>query len=112
TEPDIAAADALVGFGNRPLNQGSIPVFMRPRAERTLTVDQVIARLRPKIAGVMGLRVFMTNPPIINVGSMQTRSVYQFTLQDTDTTNLYRVAPLLEERMRRLPGLDDVTSDL
>jgi HAE1 family hydrophobic/amphiphilic exporter-1 len=111
-EPDIVSADTLVGFANRPLNQGSIPVFMKPRAERTLSVDQVIARLRPRIAGVMGLRVFMTNPPIINVGSMQTRSVYQFTLQDTDTASLYRAAPMLEDRMRRLPGLEDVTSDL
>src|SRR5262249_46875013 len=49
---------------------------------------------------------------IINVGSMQTRSVYQFTLQDTDTASLYRAAPVLEDRLRRLPGLEDVTSDL
>jgi HAE1 family hydrophobic/amphiphilic exporter-1 len=93
-------------------NESSMPVFLKPRAERKLSVDQVIARLRPRIGGVMGLRVFMTNPPIINVGSMQTRSVYQFTLQDTDTASLYRAAPLLEDRMRRLPGLEDVTSDL
>src|SRR6202158_3644928 len=51
-DSDIVSADTLVGFANRPLNQGSIPVFMKPRAERKLSVDQVIARLRPRIAGV------------------------------------------------------------
>jgi HAE1 family hydrophobic/amphiphilic exporter-1 len=89
-----------------------MPVFMKPREERTLNVDQVIARLRPKMASVLGLRVFMTNPPIINVGSLQTRSTYQFTLQDTDTESLYRAAPILEDRLRRLSALEDVTSDL
>jgi HAE1 family hydrophobic/amphiphilic exporter-1 len=112
TEKDIQEADVIVGFLNRPGNTGNMPVFMKPREERTLNVDQVIARLRPKMASVMGLRVFMTNPPIINVGSLQTRSTYQFTLQDTDTESLYRAAPILEDRMRRLPALEDVTSDL
>jgi HAE1 family hydrophobic/amphiphilic exporter-1 len=112
TEPDVQAFDAIVGFNSGTLNQGRFPVFLKPRSERTLGVDAIIARLRPKMSNVMGLRVFLTNPPLVNVGSMQTRSVYQFTLQDTDTETLYRAAPLLEERMRRLPGLEDVTSDL
>jgi HAE1 family hydrophobic/amphiphilic exporter-1 len=112
TEPDIQAFDAIVGFNSGTLNQGRFPVFLKPRAERQQSVDQIIARLRPKMSNVMGLRVFLTNPPLINVGSMQTRSVYQFTLQDTDTDLLYRTAPILEDRLRRLPGLEDVTSDL
>jgi HAE1 family hydrophobic/amphiphilic exporter-1 len=111
-EPDIAAFDVLVGFANGSLNQGRIPVFMKPRAERTRSVDAVIARLRPKMASLVGLRVYMTNQPVINVGSMQTRSLYQFTLQDTDTESLYRAAPLLEEKLQAIPGLEDVTSDL
>jgi HAE1 family hydrophobic/amphiphilic exporter-1 len=112
SEPDIYAFDALVGFNSGALNRGMFPVFPKPRADRTLSIDQLIAKMRPKMANVMDLRVFMTNPPLINVGSMQTRSIYQFTLQDTDTDTLYRVAPILEDRMRRLPGLEDVSSDL
>jgi hydrophobic/amphiphilic exporter-1 (mainly G- bacteria), HAE1 family len=111
-EPDIYAFDALVGFNSGALNQGRFPVFLKPRDQRTLSVDQLIARLRPRMAGVTDLRVFMTNPPLLNVGSIQSRSTYQFTLQDTDTTTLYRAAPILEDRMRRLPGLEDVSSDL
>src|SRR3954469_2685591 len=112
SEPDIAAFDALVGFNSGALNQGRFPVFLKPRNQRALSVDQLIARLRPKMAGVMDMRVFMTNPPLLNVGSIQTRSTYQFTLQDTDTATLYRAAPILEDRMRRLRGLEDVSSDL
>ncbi len=112
TEPEVQAFDAIVGFNSGTLNQGRFPVFLKPRAERTQNVDAVIAKLRPKLTSVMGLRVFLTNPPLVNVGSMQTRSVYQFTLQDTDTETLYRAAPILEEKLRRLPGLEDVTSDL
>ena len=86
---------------------------LKPRAERTLSVDQVIAELRPKVAQVPGMRVFMNNPPPINLGGQQgARSPYQFTLQDTDTDELYRWAPLLEDKMRQLPGLEDVSSDL
>ena len=55
----------------------------------------------------------MVNPPPINLGGQQgARSLYQFTLQDTDTDELYRWAPMLEEKMRELPGLEDVSSDL
>jgi len=58
------------------------------------------------------VRVFLTNPPPINVGARFGRSLYQFTLQDTDTDELYRWAPILEEKMKDLPGLQDVNSDL
>ena len=55
----------------------------------------------------------MVNQPPINLGGQQgPRSTYQFTLQDTDTTELYRAAPLLEDKIRELPGIEDVNSDL
>jgi len=61
---------------------------------------------------VPGMRVFMTNPPPINIGGRFGRALYQFTLQDTDTDELYRWAPILEEKMKELPQLQDVNSDL
>jgi HAE1 family hydrophobic/amphiphilic exporter-1 len=54
----------------------------------------------------------MVNQPPINIGARQSRSLYQFTLQDTDTEELYRSAPVFESRMRELPGIQDVSSDL
>src|SRR6266540_4296657 len=63
---------------------------------------------------IPGMRVFMTNQPPINLGAGQGggRALYQFTLTDTDTAELYKWAPILEEKIRQLPGLEDVSSDL
>jgi HAE1 family hydrophobic/amphiphilic exporter-1 len=112
---DIVGADPnIVGYTSQ-LNQGNtgrLNIDLKPRAER-LGVDQIMAELRPKLAQVPGIRAFVTNPQTINLGGQQgARSVYQFTLQDTDTDELYKWAPVLEDKMRKLPGLADVSSDL
>jgi HAE1 family hydrophobic/amphiphilic exporter-1 len=94
-------------------NRGGLNIDLKPRAERTQSVDQIISELRPAVAQVAGMRVFMNNPQSINLGGQQgARSPYQFTLRDTDTGELYRWAPLLEDKIRQLPGLEDVSSDL
>jgi len=93
-------------------NSGLVFARLKPRSERTLTPDQVIEGLRPKLAQIPGIRVFLQNPPPIRIGGTLTKSQYQYTLQDPDTAELYRFAPLLEARMREIPGLQDVTSDL
>ena len=117
-DPDIIALQRATSAARwrrrrRRLNQGRMSVDLKPRAERTRSVDQIIADLRPKVAQVPGVRVFMVNQPPINLGGQQgPRSTYQFTLQDTDTAELYRAAPLLEEKMRAMPGIEDVNSDL
>jgi HAE1 family hydrophobic/amphiphilic exporter-1 len=116
-DPSVYMANVMVGaIGNNggALNTGRIWVELKPRAERTLTVDQVIASLRPKVGQIPGIRAFMTNQPPINLGAGQggQRALYQFTLQDTDTAELYKWAPVMEEKMRGLPSLEDVSSDL
>ncbi len=64
-----------------------------------------MAELRPKLSQVPGVRVYMVNQPPINLGGQQgARSLYQFTLQDTDTAELYQWAPMLEAKVRELPG--------
>jgi HAE1 family hydrophobic/amphiphilic exporter-1 len=116
-DPDILGFSNNIGGGpggsSGQLNQGRLGIDLKPRAERTRSVDQIIAELRPKVAQVPGVRVFMVNEPPINLGGQQgARSVYQFTLQDTDTAVLYRAAPLLEDKIREIPGVEDVSSDL
>jgi HAE1 family hydrophobic/amphiphilic exporter-1 len=116
-DPDVVGFSNNVGGGGGggggALNQGRMGVDLKPRHERTRSVDQIIADLRPRVAQVPGVRVFMVNQPPINLGGQQgARSVYQFTLQDTDTEVLYRSAPLLEAQMREIPGVTDVNSDL
>jgi HAE1 family hydrophobic/amphiphilic exporter-1 len=116
SEPDVAGVSSNVGLvGNNAAggsNTGRLFIELKPRHERTRTVDEVIASLRPKLAEVTGVRAFLVNPPPINLGGGGTRAIYQFTLQDADTEELYRWAPVLEERVRRIPGLLDVNSDL
>jgi HAE1 family hydrophobic/amphiphilic exporter-1 len=114
-DPNVAGLSSNVGGGpgGGGLNQGRITIDLKPRAERKQSVDQIIASLRPKVAQIPGVRVYMVNQPPINLGGQQgARSLYQFTLQDTDTAELYRWAPILEAKVRDLPGIEDVSSDL
>jgi HAE1 family hydrophobic/amphiphilic exporter-1 len=93
-------------------NTGMIFMRLKPRDERKLGVDQIIQELRVKFAQIPGIRVYPQNLPPIRLGGVLTRAQYQFTLQASDTKDLYTAAPLLEERMRSLKGLQDVNSDL
>jgi HAE1 family hydrophobic/amphiphilic exporter-1 len=96
---------------NATLNTGRIFMRLKPRNTRP-HVDEVIQRLRPKLAVVPGLRAFMQNLPPIRIGGQLTKSLYQFTLQSPDTGELYKYAPQLETRLKGLKELQDVTSDL
>jgi hydrophobic/amphiphilic exporter-1 (mainly G- bacteria), HAE1 family len=118
-DPDVAGFSSNIGVagggggGAGSSNQGRFGVDLKPRAERKRSVDQIMADLRPKFAQVPGIRVFMVNPPPINIGGQGgARSTYQFTLQDTDTNELYRSSPLLEDKMHDIPSIEDVNSDL
>jgi HAE1 family hydrophobic/amphiphilic exporter-1 len=93
-------------------NVGRIFMRLKPRAQRSLSADEVIQELRPKLAQIPGIRVFLQNPPPIRIGGTLTKSQYQFTLQSPNTKDLYTYAPLLEAKLRELPMLQDVTSDL
>jgi HAE1 family hydrophobic/amphiphilic exporter-1 len=114
-DPNVLAFSNNAGGGPRggALNTGQISIDLKPRRERTKSVDQIMAELRPKLSQVPGVRVYMVNQPPINLGNQgPQRSLYQFTLQDTDTEELYHWAPILEAKLRDLPGLEDVNSDL
>jgi HAE1 family hydrophobic/amphiphilic exporter-1 len=93
-------------------NSGFLFILLKPKPERKLSVEQVMEELRPKLSQMPGIRVFMQNPPPIRIGGRLSKSQYQYTLQSTNTEELYRYAPLLAEKMRTLPGFLDVTTDL
>jgi HAE1 family hydrophobic/amphiphilic exporter-1 len=76
------------------------------------STDDVIQQLRPKLAAIPGVFVFMQNPPPIRLGAHLTKSQYQYTLEGPDTAKLYQVSRNIEAQMRKLPGFQDVTSDL
>ena len=113
-DPNVEAYMSTIGASgpNATANSGRVFARLKPRAQRSLSADEVIEELRPKLAQVPGIRAFVQNPPPIRIGGSLTKSLYQFTLQGPDTDELYRVAPQLEQRLKALPGLQDVTTDL
>ena len=113
-DPNIRSFMSSVGPTNsRPtLNSGSFSLMLKPRHERELSADEIIQKLRPKLAAVPGIRVYMQNPPAIRIGGQVTAAQYQYTLQSTDLEELYRWTATLLDRVRQLPGFVDATSNL
>jgi HAE1 family hydrophobic/amphiphilic exporter-1 len=113
-DPNVESFMSAIGASGISVasNTGRVFIRLKPRSERLLSQDEIIEELRPKLATVPGIRVFMQNLPPIRIGGLLTKSQYQFTLQSPNTDELYRYSTLLESRMRALPGLQDVTSDL
>ena len=109
-ESFFSSAGSRGGAGG---NQGFIFIRLKPRDRRELSADKVVQELRPKLMReVIGMNTYLQPLQPIRIGGTLTKSLYQFTLQDADTKELYRAAPEMEARMRQLPGLQDVTSDL
>ena len=109
-DPAVASWGAFVG-GGRPLNNGFVVVGLKPRDERDASADQVINRLRGKIAAVPGGTVFLQAAQDLNVGGRTSRTQYQYTLQDANIDELNEWAPRLLEELKKLPELRDVASD-
>jgi HAE1 family hydrophobic/amphiphilic exporter-1 len=93
------------------LNNGRWFALLKPRDQRP-HAEKIIQDLRPKLATVQGMRVYPQIIPTIRLGGQLTKAVYQYTLQAPDTAELYHWAPILFDRMRTLPGLQDVNTDL
>jgi HAE1 family hydrophobic/amphiphilic exporter-1 len=93
-------------------NNGRVFIRLKPRSTGRPHVDQLIQQLRPKLAAIPGINVFMQNPPLIRIGGTITKSLYQFTIQGPDLDELYRWAPIVLTNMAALPGFQDVSTDL
>ena len=93
-------------------NFGQRLVKLKPRATRKLLVNDVIAELRPKLENFPGMQVYMQNPPTVRIGGQVTKSLYQFSMQSPEKKELYEASQKLLAAVEKLPGLEDVTSDL
>jgi hydrophobic/amphiphilic exporter-1 (mainly G- bacteria), HAE1 family len=113
-DPAVEAftSNVAAGGGVSGTNQGRLIIRLKERSKRDATADQVIRRLQPKVSQVPGIRVFLNNPPVINVGGRFSKSQYQYSLQGSDLEELYVSANELLARLRDAPELQDVTSDL
>jgi len=113
-DPNVESFMSSAGAGGASANgnQGRMFIKLKDRKERPLSGDAFVEGLRPKLAQVPGIRSFPQVPPSIRLPGAQSKSLYQYTLQGQDLNELYDVAPKLEAKLRELPGLQDVTSDL
>jgi len=114
---DDPAVDNVIGFtggsggGGATVNTARMFVALKPLEERRLSADQVITRLRGRLAAVPGAPVFLQAVQDLRVGGRASNAQYQFTLQGEDVAELNAWAPRVAERLRRLPQLVDFSSD-
>jgi len=113
-DPNVEGFMSAIGAGgsSASLNNGRMFMRLKPASQRKLNANQIIQELRPKLAQIPGFSVFMQNPPLIRVGGMLTKALYQYSLQDTDTKELFHWAPILTQKLAQQAGFQDVTSDL
>src|SRR4029078_4855674 len=90
----VLEKDPNVGAFTADAGGGRLNIDLKPREERSLSADQIIDELRPNLSRVPWVRVYLSNPPAIRIGGIRSNASYQYTLQDPDTDELYRVAPI------------------
>ena len=113
-DPNVAGVSSSVGSGGirGGVNAGSLNIQLKPRSQRELTADQVLASLRPKLARVPGIKVIMQNRPPVRIGGYNTRALYQFTMQGIDLEELYASSDKLTKALQDNPMFADVNTDL
>ena len=110
-DPDVRSVTSSVGT-TAAANQGQLTIDLAPIADRKRSADQIGRDLAKAVQSVPNISVFIQNPPAISIGGLASKSLYQYTLQSGDINALNTSARELERRLRQLPGLTDVTSDL
>jgi HAE1 family hydrophobic/amphiphilic exporter-1 len=112
-DPNVQSVMAFIGVSgsSSTINLGRMIVTLKPRSQRA-SPDDIIQEMRPKLTVIPGLKVYLQNIPIIRIGGTLTKTQYQYTLQDIDTRELFAFVPKLVAAISKLPGFQDVTSDL
>jgi HAE1 family hydrophobic/amphiphilic exporter-1 len=112
-DPAVEYINSTVGAGgpNVTANYGRLFIALKPRKQRE-SATVVMARLRQKATQVPGMQAFFQSIQNLNIGGRPSKSQYQYTLQSGDTEALYRLAPEMREKISKIPGLLDVTTDL
>jgi HAE1 family hydrophobic/amphiphilic exporter-1 len=112
-DPAVAYIRITVGsvYGTSNLSQGRIEIALKPRDQRE-PLGVVLQRLRPKGNSFVGTAAYFAAVQNINIGGRIGKSSFQYTLQSSDTETLYKVGPEMLEKIAKVPGLRDVTSDL
>lgn len=115
-DPDVDSLVSSIG-GNTATtmggtNIGQLVVHLKSREHRKLLVDGIIDRLRPQLDSFPGMRVYPQNPPVVKIGGLVSKSLYQYTLFSPDKKALYDAATDLRRALHDKPALTDVASDM
>jgi hydrophobe/amphiphile efflux-1 (HAE1) family protein len=111
-DPDIEHYVSFIGGGGGSAgNTGTVFIALKSRPPRAATADEVLTRLRPKLARVEGINLFLQAVQDVRVGGRSSRTQYQYTLQDADLTELRTWSTKVMERLKKVPQLKDVTTD-
>jgi hydrophobe/amphiphile efflux-1 (HAE1) family protein len=112
-DPTVSGVFAFTGASAYNPTENTARVFIQlvPHNQRSETSSQIIRRLRPKVAAVEGVKFFMQSGQDISIGGRLSRTLYQYTLTDTDVEELNHWAPIIEREMRKMHELEDVASD-
>ena len=115
-DPNVDSLMASVGGATSSQlggpNYGQLVVHLKRRNDRKLGVEDLIKDLRPKLAAVPGMKIYLQNPPTIRIGGQVTKSLYQLSMQTPDKQELYSETEKLTKEIEKLPGVDDVTNDV
>jgi hydrophobe/amphiphile efflux-1 (HAE1) family protein len=113
TDPDVVHVSSFTGgsWGASAANTGNLFITLRERPARTATIDEVIARLRGKLAKVVGINLYLQAVQDLRLGGRSSRTQYQYSVQTANLDELRTWAPRLLTELRKLPELKDVTSD-
>ncbi|HEX7817156.1 efflux RND transporter permease subunit [Dyella sp.] len=110
--PDIESWMSSIEAGGSTINDGEMLLKLKPASQRSQSLDEIMRQLREQFAGVTGMRAYVRNPPLIQIGGLRSKAQYQFTLQSLDTQALYDWAGRVTQAFSAIPGFQDVTNDL
>jgi HAE1 family hydrophobic/amphiphilic exporter-1 len=110
-DPAVASTAMAIGGSGRAGNNGNLFITLKPRNQRDVNAQQIIARLRPKLDKVEGARLYMQAAQDVRLGGRPTRTQFEYTLQDANLGELNEWAPKLLAKMQTLPELRDVATD-
>ncbi len=108
---DSVASSVGAGAGGQTANNGRMYITLKPWSDRSDTVMQVIARLDQKMQAVAGIKLFLQPAQDVSVGARLGRTLFQYTLEDPNQSELNVWAPKILGKMQQIPLLTDVTSD-
>jgi hydrophobe/amphiphile efflux-1 (HAE1) family protein len=112
-DPAVDNVTDFIGPGGptATLNQGRVYIALKPLSERGVSADEVINRLRPQLAKVQGINLYLQPAQDITIGARLSKTLYQYTLYDADANELNHWAEIYLQKLRSMPEITDVASD-